>query len=80
MYIQHTMPLKWKLFLLSNTQEIELLTNYMQANTAERVDQLWTKGECSFYPQSLLGKAKSAGQGCGLHASSEGLLELQLKP
>ena len=76
----HILYQNWKLFPLSKLHEIEPLKSYMKTTTAGRVDQLWTKGECSIYPQPLLGKVKSAGQGCGLHASSEGSLEWQLKP
>ena len=39
-----------------------------------------TKGDCSGHPQPLLGKVKTAGQGCGLPAFSGGSLERQRKP
>ena len=44
------------------------------------VDQLWTKGICSSHPWPLLGKVKTAGQGCGFRASSGRSLEWHLKP
>ena len=52
----------------------------MEATTTGQVDQLWTNEKCSSHSWPLLGKVKTVGQGCGLHASSGGSLECQLKP
>ena len=75
-----TMLPSWKLFPLSKLHDIELLKSYMEATTTRRVDQLWTKEDCSSHSQNILGKVKTACQGCGLHDSSGGSLEWQLKP
>ena len=54
-----TMRLNWKIFSLSKLLEIEPFKSYMEATTAGRVDQLWTKGDYSSHPQHLLRKVKS---------------------
>ena len=64
------MPPNWKLFPLQKLHEIEPLKGYMEATTSGQVDQLRTKEECSNYSQHILGKVKTAGEGCGLQASS----------
>ena len=65
---------------MSKLHKIGPLKSYMEATTTGRVDQLWTKEKCSCHSQHMLGKVKTAGQGCGLRASSGGSLECQLKP
>ena len=65
----------WKIFPFSKLHEVEPFKSYMEATTAGRDDQLWTKRDCSSHPQPLLGKVKTAVQGCGLRAFSGGSLE-----
>ena len=67
--IMPTMDPNLKLFPLSNLHKIEPLKRVMEATTSGRVDQLWTKEKCPSHPWHLLGKLKTAGQGCGLHHS-----------
>ena len=76
---QCTMYPNLKLFPSEQLYKIESLKSFMEATTTGQVDQLWTKEKCSSHPQPLLGKVKTAGQGCGLHASSRGSLECQMK-
>ena len=64
----------------ASCMEIEPFKSYTKATTAGRVDQLWTKRNCSSHPLPLLGKVKTADQGCGFRASSGGSFEKQLKP
>ena len=72
------MPLNRKLFPLGKLHEIEPFQSYMEATTDGRHNQLWSKGKCWSHPHPLLGKLKTAGQSCGLCASSGGSLECQL--
>ena len=74
------MPPNWKLLPLSKLHDIESLKRYLEGTTTGRVDQLWTKKECSSHTEFLLGKVQTACQGCGLRTSSGGSLEWQLKP
>ena len=55
-----TMLPSWKLFPLSKLHEIEPLKSYMEATTTRRVDQLWTKEDCSSHSQHILGEMKTA--------------------
>ena len=74
-----TMPPNWNVFPFRKLHEIEHFRSNMEVTTTGQVDQLLTKEEFSNYSQHILGKVKTAGQGCGLHASSGGSLECQLK-
>ena len=73
--------LKWKLFQLSKLHEIVPSKSCMETTTAGWVDHLWTKRIFSSHPLPLLGKVKTAGQGCDLPCSSWlRRLKRQLKP